>query len=318
MIWIELRTNSNTYSSGWNFSESVWAPTRTTDGKNWPFWSLIDRVVKGDLIFHLREIDKQKRFVGFSIASTDGYITSELPTTKPHMWDFSKTFFKVELTNFQEVKPAVKLSDFFRNGNEELRTLFFSKKAKKSTQRLFYVIQRNKLQCLNGAYFSEFDGILAGLLEKSIAEVISQSSIVDSNVHTSESLALVKRRIGQQRFADNVKRNFDYKCCFPNCQVEGNAFLIAGHIARWADKKELSGNTVNGLCFCLMHDKAFENGFFTLNKNFEVAVLQKKIGAQQWLLDMLKQGEGKVIKQRQLDPSAKALEFHWERIGYSN
>lgn len=308
MIWLELRTNSSTYDSGWNFSESVWAPTHKANGSKWPFWELVNRVVKGDIIFHLRYTDGSKQFVGYSIADTDGYVTDDLPLRGSHEWDFSGSFYKVDLTSFQPLYPPVELSDFFSDHNAELRDYFQHRGA----AHLFYAIQKNRLQSLFGAYFSEFNDRLAGMLLHNYETGILRSDKVITGVKLRE----VEQRIGHQRFSDNVKANYYFKCCFPNCQVEGRGFLISGHIARWADNEPLRGDTGNGLCLCLMHDKAFEKGFFTLDRHYRVIVLSNDVDTRPWLAELLQHGQSIEIKPRAVDPLPQALEDHWRRIGY--
>lgn len=55
-MWIEMSRNEIHGGKGWGYKECVWAPEKKKNGMNWPFWSLIGKVKKGDLIFHLRGI----------------------------------------------------------------------------------------------------------------------------------------------------------------------------------------------------------------------------------------------------------------------
>lgn len=314
MIWLELRANETTYTEGWNFIQSVWAPTKKENGGQWPFWNLIGQVVKGDLIFHLKETNNVKRFVGYSTAATDGYVTQP-PEINNHVWGFSQEFYKVDLCDFQELNPPIPLSDYFLNNNDELRSYFLANKElpNKLKKRLFYVIQNGKLQCLNGAYFSEFDFYLSLKLNYTLINVRREiKPTVTTDTHTRE----IEQRIGHEKFSENVKANFNYKCCFPECYVEEKGFLVSGHIARWADNIGLRGNTSNGLCLCLMHDKAFEKGYFTFDKNYNVVLLRDKFKNIEWLLNFLSTGENKPIKSSSILPSIEALKLHWERIGY--
>ena len=49
-------------------------------------------------------------------------------------------------------------------------------------------------------------------------------------------------------------------------------FLLAPHIARWSDNEQFRGHMGTGFCFCLIHDKAFEVGLYTIHKLFAVFV----------------------------------------------
>lgn len=314
MIWLELRRNKRIYNEGWNFTESVWAPTKKENGARWPFWYLINDIKKDDVIFHLRHIDGNKVFTGYSKAVSDSYTTRGIPTNDRHEWDFIDSFFKVDLTNYSEFKTPIQLSEFFQSNDQELREYFTSnKRIRTYKKRLFYVIQSGRLQCLNGAYFSEFDERLVDLLTSQIDIHLQEGQ----TVITGDTLAELRTRIGHRQFAENVKRNFNYKCCFPGCEIHGRGFLVSGHIARWADNHELRGNTQNGLCLCLLHDRAFEKGHFTLDQEFNIKIIEDNLNHNEWLSSFLNKGKGQPIKSRTLDPMIEALRKHWKRIGYN-
>jgi putative restriction endonuclease len=129
-----------------------------------------------------------------------------------------------------------------------------------------------------------------------------ERTTVEGIARTGSTLREVEQRIGHQAFSDNVKDNFNYNCCFPKCAVEGRNFLVSGHIARWADNEPLRGHTANGLCFCLMHDKAFEQGLFTLDENLKVVIVKRIFEQRQWLADLLQHGENLEIKPRKINP----------------
>lgn len=314
MIWLELRKNNKVYNEGWNFRESVWAPTEKDNGAQWPFWNLINDVKKNDLIVHLKHTNNGIMFTGYSYAKADAYVSHLSPTSEAHTWDFIDSYYKVDLMDNRKINPPVLLSDFFSLNDKELREYFVFNKARiKNKKRLFYVIQSGRLQCLNGAYFSEFDEKLIDLL---LDGVINGSSKIDSNVRTGEKLAELKVRIGHGQFSENVKRNYNYTCCFPNCEIEGRGFLISGHITRWTDNKSMRGDTANGLCFCLLHDKAFEKGYFTLDPTYKIAVNKKYANQNEWVNEFLSDSEKQTIKIGEIKPSIKALNEHWQRIGY--
>jgi putative restriction endonuclease len=313
MIWLELRVNQTKYDFGWNFSESVWAPTKKSNGHNWPYWYLVGDVIKGDIIFHISKVKGIKKFLGYSTALNDAYITNDNPSLTKHLWSFSESFYKVDLTDYTELNPAIPISEFFNNNDIELRRYFETNKLKENKKRLFFVIQNEKLRCQNGGYFSEFDNNLALKLTHILSETRSK---LKDKAKTDVYLKELELRVGHQEFSENVKLNFNYKCCFPGCNVEGKGFLISGHITRWADNKDLRGDTNNGLCLCLVHDKAFEKGFFTLNHNNKVILLKHKFENRDWLHNFLIEGENLEIKPRQIEPSIEALKNHWLRIGH--
>jgi len=315
MIWLELRTHETQYDEGWNFTQSVWAPTAKENGSKWPFWSSVNQVIKGDIIFHLRHFKGEKQFLGYSTAATDSYITNKIPTQLAHGWDFSRMFYKADLKDYQAFSTPVQLFNFFSDNELTLRTIFNANKTDPAHKHLFYAIQRNKLQCLFGAYFSELDERLSGLLVQGILQLNTNTTVSD-RVETSEAMRNMKVRIGQQKFSENVKRNFEYKCCFPGCNVVGRNFLIGGHIDRWCDNMDLRGETANGICLCLMHDKAFEHGYFTLDTEYKICLNPNSVRAA-WLNEFLHSGLNMEIKPRRIDLSIAAIKRHQDRIKFA-
>lgn len=136
-------------------------------------------------------------------------------------------------------------------------------------------------------------------------------------VEVSEGIQLFRRRIGQNQFSKAVRLNYNSQCCFPGCTISHEKFLVGSHIARWVDVPELRGHVSNGLCLCLMHDKAFEQGYFTLNKNFNITVnWNYKDKFDQWLKTNLDSFNGYKISLGNILPSMDALKHHWERIQF--
>jgi hypothetical protein len=67
-----------------------------------------------------------------------------------------------------------------------------------------------------------------------------------------------------------------------------------------------------------MHDKAFEKGYFTLNEQYQIVIVNSEINNRQWLRNILVSGANLEIKPREIDPLIEALHDHWQRIGYGN
>ena len=53
------------------------------------------------------------------------------------------------------------------------------------------------------------------------------------------------------------------------CDVVDKSLLVTSHIARWSDVEEARGKLDNVICFCTLHDKLFEHGYFVLNDQLE-------------------------------------------------
>jgi len=180
------------------------------------------------------------------------------------------------------------------------------------------VRQAGRLQCLNGAYLSDVD-------EAPFEVLFGPLTIADENtprqfpitVQTGWQLRTVKGLLGQAAFADAIKGMYNNKCCFPGCSVTDPRFLVGSHIARWSDNEGLRGNLGNGLCLCLVHDRAFELGLFSLDEKFRIFLNPRERRSQTALAVELEAQEGNQIRLASVLPLEDALLEHWIRVDIS-
>lgn len=315
MVYLEMARDEIHGGGTWSFSNCVWAPSKTRKGRAWPFWSKVLKIKQGDVIIHLRGVRPNANFVGHSMASGNGFETTCRP---PHSgeWDYAESFYRANLENFIPFHPPVNLVDIFAERKSELEEYFDRNKARKTDKtNLFYVKQAGRLQCLNGAYLSDIDDELLTILFGDNTPTTALDGIVTSLfVETGSRNATIQSRVGQSSFAEKIRSLYSNRCCFPDCAISDPRFLVASHIARWADNEELRGNLGNGLCFCLLHDKAFEVGLFTLDNQFRVFVNPKERSAESPFLRKLISHHGEQITLAQIRPLGGALLEHWDRV----
>jgi hypothetical protein len=313
MLWIEMSFDTTHGGGEWGFLKCLWSPTRNIAGGKQGWWEIQSRVKAGDRVLHLRGTDgADAHFVGTSICQTDCQVTLDRPP-EPGEWGFAKEFFRTPIAEFESLEEEVPVAKIFQEREVDLRSYFKQNKARPKTEklRLFYVIQRGALQCQNGAYFSEVDVELAEILLQSLPK----TNPTATNVIVGERLYSTLGRIKQEYFSSAVRDNFNHVCCFPNCNVSESRFLVGAHIARWCDVPELRGEISNGLCFCLMHDKAFECGLFTIDETLSVRILPQ-VNSSKWASTELVAFEGHKISKADIQPSEEALLHHWLRVGF--
>jgi hypothetical protein len=83
-------------------------------------------------------------------------------------------------------------------------------------------------------------------------------------------LATTKRRHQHEVFADQVKANYGRLCAM--CGISEPDFLVAGHIVAWSEDEQNRLNPANGLCLCVMHDRAFERGYLILDEDLRIRI----------------------------------------------
>jgi putative restriction endonuclease len=116
----------------------------------------------------------------------------------------------------------------------------------------------------------ESEKILANFQDTSIEK--KYNSILDGteNLHGETKIREVKTRINQNVFRQIVLANYSRKCAITG--FNNSNFLIASHIIPWSVDKENRLNPQNGILLNNLHDRAFENGFMAVNKNYEILI----------------------------------------------
>lgn len=296
--------------SSWARYKCVWSPTGTR-----AFWSKVLQIREGDVIFHLIGKRPEAEFTAYSIASGPGFETADRPPD-PGEWDSADRFYRADLADTVFFHKALNLEDVFAERKSELEDYLDRNIAKGARNlNIFYHKKKSgRLHCTQGAYLTDIDEELLAILfshEATIPSSRGRDRIV--SVETSMQIANVQARRGQEKFAQEIKRLYGNTCCFPGCSISDNRFLVAGHIAKWSDNEELRGNLGNGLCFCVLHDKAFELGLFTLDDQLQVFVNTREQSAASGYLQDLFSHHGEKIKTADMPPLINALREHRRR-----
>lgn len=313
-------SRDETHGGGeWGFGKCLWSPShkRGDRKRSWLFWKNLLDVQQGDVIIHLRGKGRLAAFVGYSIAATDGHETLEHPP-KAGKWNYATSYFRVLLKDFQEFKAPIKLDTVFSKYRGQL-IMYLEGLSNTPTNR-FFVYQSGRLQCLNGAYLSKCDEeLLSFILNKQAGSNDTLSPSPPSMSSTAEIWGKVRQRIGQRAFAEAVKKNYHFKCCFPSCNIDDPQFLIGSHIARWVDNPDMRGQTSNGLCLCVLHDKAFENGYFSLDDDLRVVISKNpEIQKSTVFSEYIRPFNNYKIKCAEITPNKEALKEHRFRCNISD
>lgn len=313
MPWIEMSRDPVHGGGDWGFLKCLWSPTSKADGSSQGWWKNFEHVRAGDPVVHLRGVGDEAKFIGMSICSADPEVTSRRPPD-PGEWGYAMRFYRAPLSNFESFGDGISLELLFNKRDDELRAYFLKNKGRPPSQKrtLFYVIQAGRLQCQNGAYLSEAD---TELLELILGFGLDTRGTPTVSIETGERLTTAMARIRQNAFSTAVKRNYCGRCCFPDCPVRDDRFLVGSHIARWTDVPELRGEIANGLCLCLMHDRAFEYGYFTIDDFMRIRALSRSYSSD-WAKENILPYDAEQIKEASVRPSEEALLHHWLRIGF--
>jgi putative restriction endonuclease len=317
MLWLEMSRDRHHGGPGWEFTKCLWSPTHNRKGTRQGWWELHRLIAEGDQVLHLKGAGQKAAFVAISTCMSKVQIRTDKPPLAGK-WEYAESYYRVDLANTEHFQTQIPLHQVLRNRREALTAYFHenSEAASRYSRTIFYVVQGGRLQCQNGAYLSEVDEELSKiLLSASDNQIVSDwDERTLSAVGVGIRIAQSAQRTGQQIFSETVKRNFGRKCCFPGCDVSDSRFLVGSHIARWADVADLRGQINNGLCLCLIHDKAFELGLFSLDENLRI-IESPLLRDDRWFQSKYLSALGKKIKPSKIRPSEEAILHHWVRVG---
>ncbi len=88
------------------------------------------------------------------------------------------------------------------------------------------------------------------------------------DIETSETIALRRQRVGQNRLRYWTLFNYHHQCAL--CDVKDKNLLVAAHLARWADYHEGRGDLQNIVCLCRLHDPLLEYGYISLTDDYKI------------------------------------------------
>jgi putative restriction endonuclease len=125
----------------------------------------------------------------------------------------------------------------------------------------------------------------------------------------------VKVRLGQRFFRDTVLASYNFNCAI--CRISLPVMLNASHIIPWALDKQRRADPRNGICLCVLHDRAFDRGLITVREDFKIAISKiiKKTNASKLYRVGLLEIEGeKISLPNRFGPDPAALAYHRERL----
>ena len=121
-------------------------------------------------------------------------------------------------------------------------------------------------------------------------------------------------RIGQRFFRAAVMSAYDGRCCITGLSI--SSLLVAGHIVPWSQDKLNRTNPRNGLLLSVLHEKAFDEGIFTLDDDLAVRVSRKYSGSEdRYFRESIRRYEGRAIRlPRKFGPDRELLAYHRAHI----
>lgn len=114
--------------------------------------------------------------------------------------------------------------------------------------------------------------------EQALARVMDRAPLMASDVHWEDvkgldKQTLTKVRVNQQFFRSMILSGYRNQCAV--CRLPFTELLVASHIVPWAKDDGLRMNPTNGLCLCVLHDRAYDYGLLLIDARYRISVSAK-------------------------------------------
>ncbi len=118
-------------------------------------------------------------------------------------------------------------------------------------------------------FVQERENLLHNLGQDADNVILDEEYLSSLENKRTEAIYPRKVRLGQEIFRDMVLSAYG-KCCV--CGIPIDELLVASHIIAWKDRHNLRLNPCNGLCLCVLHDKAYDKGYLTVTDSYEILI----------------------------------------------
>ena len=124
-------------------------------------------------------------------------------------------------------------------------------------------------------FFNDWDK-MAFESEQKLIKIYGESINLENEQNIPEGKtkeSIVKTRVNQSFFRQMILTSYDSKCCITGLPIK--ELLVASHIIPWSQNSKTRLDPQNGLCLNSLHDKAFDQGYITINTSYQVVISSK-------------------------------------------
>jgi putative restriction endonuclease len=144
----------------------------------------------------------------------------------------------------------------------------FGKTPAQTVSRVLQELREDKFLFFSDTGLYTLNQVLVSAISEDLPDDVLENAVEEgllvlSDVETSNDVALSRVRRGVNALRKKTLSNYRGSCAL--CDVDDKGLLVASHVARWADHPEARGLLSNTICLCTLHDKLFENGYFSMD-----------------------------------------------------
>jgi len=161
----------------------------------------------------------------------------------------------------------------------------------------------------------ESEHVIAQLENKPIEDKYKDKLPILDSFIGKERTSYIKTRVNQHFFREIVLTNYRSSCAITGISIP--SLLIASHIKPWAKDENNRLNPANGICLSALYDRAFDQGFITVDNKYRVVLSSniKEYSTSKYYHSHFGQIENqKIILPEKYLPETQFLEWHQENI----
>lgn len=285
--------------------EYLWSPKLNKQGKHLEYYDNMQRLRQGDIVFSY--INGTFQYAGVVARAAESSRRPDFGFTNTQ-WNDDGWSVEMRYVPIVHIRPQDYL-DFYVQVAPE-RHAPMNVNGIVVSQYLFGIPDSLGLFYLQLAGLSEGDIRDVVRYEPPVNELVKEAEeiLADATLTTTERRQLIRARVGQGLFKDEVKR------LEPVCRLTGlgePGHLVASHMKPWSEStnaERLDG--YNGLMLSPHVDHLFDRGFISFKNSGSVLVSKKLKPAvpELWKLDFMQQGRS--FRKAQIP----YLEYHRDEV----
>lgn len=270
----------------------LWAPKKTSSGKEIFHWSNMTKVKKGDIIFSMYK----RKLVSVNTAK-DRCIDANRPTDLDSINLWEKEGWIIN-TEYNVLKNPIAIDDYIEEILDLCQEKYapFTKQGKGSQGYLFEISNEMGKYLLELA--SNKNDNIDSLSKEEKEYIEDMESLLNKFKDETEKETTVKTRVGQGLFKNKL---LSKSCECKLCRLNIKELLIASHCKPWKvcnNKERLDVN--NGMLLCPTHDALFDKGLITFDDEGNIKI-SDKINENQFELLNINKNMKIDINEKQLD-----------------
>ncbi|MDX9715001.1 MAG: HNH endonuclease [Dissulfurispiraceae bacterium] len=164
------------------------------------------------------------------------------------------------------------------------------------------------------ALVKESQKVLANLEIDERKATIDKLEILRIPKGATERQIVGVQRVYQDFFRRSVLASYDFNCCV--CSADIPILLNASHIIPWSVDKEQRTNPENGLCLCVLHDRAFDRGILAVDNKMIISISREARKSRNEFIQktIVDYAEKPIRAPRRFSSRPEFLTWHYQNI----